>query len=170
MRERDVCMRETRYNNSAAVRYALRWATSRNPQFYDYSAIGGDCTSFASQCVYAGSGGMNYTPTFGWYYISANDKSPSWSGVEYFYNFMTSNSGTGPFAEEVPLETLRPGDIIQLARNERFYHTLVLTMDKSDMFGREYYVSAHDTDAYMRNLNTYDFEPLRGIHILGVRR
>lgn len=163
-------MREMRYNNSAAVQYATRWAMSGNPRFYDYSAIGGDCTSFASQCVYAGSGVMNYTPTFGWYYISANDKSPSWSGVEYFYNFMTSNNGIGPFGAETALELLKPGDIIQLARNGRFYHTLVLTMVKSSGTEREYYISAHDTDAYMRNLDTYDFETLRGIHIIGVRK
>lgn len=163
-------MRETGYNNAAAVQYAQRWATSRNSDFYDYSEIGGDCTSFASQCVYAGCGIMNYTPTFGWYYISPDNKSPSWSGVQYFYNFMTTNDGAGPYAEEAPLDALVHGDIIQLARNNSFYHTLVLTMIKYDGGEREYYVSAHDVDAYRRNLATYSYEILRGIHMLGARR
>ena len=76
------------YNRRAAVAYANRWALSRNPEYFDYSGIGGDCTSFASQTVYAGTGVMNYTGDTGWYYINANDKSPSWTGVDYFYNFI----------------------------------------------------------------------------------
>ena len=158
------------YNRSEAVRYALRWALARNPDYYDFADIGGDCTSFASQCVYAGCGVMNYTPTFGWYYISGNDKSPSWSGVEYFYNFITTNESTGPFGEDSSLSQLLPGDIIQLGdRNGRFYHTLVLTMIKTLRGMRNYYICAHNNDAFQRNLNTYNFSNIRGIHILGAR-
>ena len=57
------------YNRKAAVAYAHHWACSRNPRFYDYENIGGDCTNFASQCLYAGTDIMNFTPVFGWYYI-----------------------------------------------------------------------------------------------------
>lgn len=46
------------YNRRAAVAYAHKWAYSRNPAFYDFSEIGGDCTNFASQCLYAGTGIM----------------------------------------------------------------------------------------------------------------
>ena len=77
------------YDRAAAVRYAHIWAYGRNPRYYDYEGIGGDCTNFASQCIYAGAGVMNYTPTFGWYYINANDKAPAWTGVEYLYNLLT---------------------------------------------------------------------------------
>ena len=48
------------YNRQKAVAYARRWALGRNPEFYDYNEIGGDCTNFVSQCVYAGIGIMNY--------------------------------------------------------------------------------------------------------------
>ncbi len=163
-------MPEIEYNRSEAVRYALRWALARNPAYYDFADVGGDCTSFASQCVFAGTSVMNYTPTFGWYYISGNDKSPSWSGVEYFYDFMVNNESTGPYAEVAPLENLLPGDIIQLGnQNGRFYHTLVLTMIKSVRGRRNYYICAHDNDAFQRNLNTYNYANIRGIHILGAR-
>ena len=163
-------MPEIEYNRSEAVRYALRWALARNPDYYDYADVGGDCTSFASQSVYAGCGVMNYTPTFGWYYINANNKSPSRSGVQYFYDFMTTNQGEGPFAEDQPLEGLLPGDIIQLANSRgEFYHSLVLTMIRSVRGVRNYYVCAHNNDAFQRNLNTYRYATLRGIHILGAR-
>ena len=65
-------MRFALYDRRAAVLYAHRWAYGRNPAFYDYEGLGGDCTNFASQCIYAGSGVMNFTPTFGWYYIDSN--------------------------------------------------------------------------------------------------
>src|SRR5699024_7748176 len=60
------------YERAAAVAYAHRWAYGRNPDFYNYDTVGGDCTNFASQCLLAGGGAMNFTPDFGWYYITAN--------------------------------------------------------------------------------------------------
>ena len=88
------------YDRVAAVAYAHRWAFSRNPRFYDYEEIGGDCTNFASQCLYAGSRVMNYTPVYGWYYINANEKAPAWTGVEYFrfYPAQFQRRGLWPYA------------------------------------------------------------------------
>ena len=50
---------ETGYDRRRAVEYALRWALSRNPEYYDFEDIGGDCTNFVSQCLFAGCGVMN---------------------------------------------------------------------------------------------------------------
>ena len=33
------------YDRAHAVAYARRWALSRNPLFYDFTGIGGDCTN-----------------------------------------------------------------------------------------------------------------------------
>ena len=60
-------MKETGYRREAAVEYAKKWAMGRNPRYLDFENFGGDCTNFASQCIYAGSGIMNYTPVMGWY-------------------------------------------------------------------------------------------------------
>ena len=49
-------MREYEYDRNAAVAYARKWALGRNPAFYDFSNIGGDCTNFASQCIYVMDG------------------------------------------------------------------------------------------------------------------
>lgn len=92
------------------VLYAHQWAYGRNPAFYDYENVGGDCTNFASQCVFAGSGVMNFTPDFGWYYIDANQKSPSWTGVPYFWNFMTRQApSVGRWPSPAPWRTCSPG-------------------------------------------------------------
>jgi hypothetical protein len=76
-------MRERGYDRESAVQYARRWALGRNPAYYDFENIGGDCTNFVSQCLYAGAGIMNYTPVYGWYFNSLSDRTASWSGVEY---------------------------------------------------------------------------------------
>ena len=39
------------YDRQKAVDYALTWALDRNPKFYDFSSLGGDCTNFISQCI-----------------------------------------------------------------------------------------------------------------------
>ena len=159
-------MNEREYNREAAIAYAKKWAYGRNPAFYDFSRIGGDCTNFASQCIFAGAGIMNYTPVTGWFYRSANDRTASWTGVEYLYNFLTQNEGAGPYAEEVPLFELQIGDIVQLGRaTGDFYHSPVVVG-----FNRgEILVAAHTFDVYGKRLSSYTFERSRGIHILKVR-
>ena len=84
-------LKEIGYQREAVLEYAKRWAKGRNPRYLDFEHLGGDCTNFASQCIYAGSGVMNYTPTMGWYYSSGSNRSPSWTGVVYLYNFLTGN-------------------------------------------------------------------------------
>ena len=41
----DDMLIEIGYDRRAAVRYALDWAFARNPRFYDFEDIGGDCTN-----------------------------------------------------------------------------------------------------------------------------
>lgn len=166
-------LRLTPYDRKAAVSYAHRWAYGRNPSFYDYEKIGGDCTNFASQCVYAGSGVMNYTPTFGWYYIDANNKAPAWTGVPYFRNFMTREEpSVGPVAEEVPMARILPGDVIQLSFDgQSFQHSpVVVALTGPPTQPENILLAAHSYDADNRPLNTYDYQLIRFLHFLGVYR
>ena len=158
-------MKTLPYNRTSAVDYARKWALDRNPAYYDFEEIGGDCTNFASQCIYAGSGVMNYTPVMGWYYNSAYDRTPSWSGVEYLYNFLTSNQSVGPYAREVSAEEAMPGDIVQLGTAwGDFYHSPVITVIAPTIL-----VCAHTYDAYDRSLSSYIYDKVRFLHIEGVR-
>ena len=157
------------YNRQAAVAYAHRWAYGRNPRFYDYEDIGGDCTNFASQCLFAGTGVMNYTPTFGWYYITGNDKAPAWTGVPYFFNFMTRQQvSPGPVGIEAPPELLLPGDFVQLRfSNDRYGHTPVIVETGDPPSVSNILVAAHSQDADYRPLDSYFYQEIRFIHIQG---
>ena len=55
-------MQKIPYDRNAAVAYAKEWALGRNPAYYNFDGIGGDCTNFASQSIFAGAKVMNYTP------------------------------------------------------------------------------------------------------------
>lgn len=160
------------YDRGAAVRYAHRWAYGRDPRFYDYEAIGGDCTNFASQCIYAGALVMNFTPTFGWYYRTANDKAPAWTGVEYLYNFLTRHEpSVGPFAAETTLDRLRAGDIVQLSFDgSGWQHSPVVVSADHPRSYADVLVAAHSQDADDRPLSTYEFSRVRFLHIEGVYR
>jgi len=37
-----------KYDREAAVAYAREWALLRNPNYYDFEEIGGDCTKVQS--------------------------------------------------------------------------------------------------------------------------
>lgn len=154
------------FNSSTAISYARKWAFSRNPDYYNFDAIGGDCTNFISQCVYAGGGIMNYTRDVGWYYNSLSDRAAAWTGVEQLYRFLMPNRGAGPFAETVPLNAARAGDIIQLGSADgAFYHSCLVVGTVNGIP----HIAAHTNDAYDLPLTAYSFDRSRCIHIIGVR-
>ncbi|NLW48026.1 MAG: amidase domain-containing protein [Firmicutes bacterium] len=158
------------YNREAAVNYATKWALVRNPKFYDYSKIGGDCANFASQVLLAGGASMNYDPVQGWYYIDPNQKSPSWTGVNFLYSFLVTNQTKGPFGINTNSDGVASGDLIQLSYDEgpSFNHTLIITHLEPNNSLNGIYVSAHSIDRYNANLvKTYSWKQIRFIHILG---
>ncbi len=158
-------MREIPYNRDAAVAYARRWAMDRNPAYYDFENIGGDCTNFASQSIYAGAGVMNFTPIMGWYYRSSYDRTASWTGVEYLYNFLVNNKSVGPYGHIVSQKEVRAGDIVQFGKKGgRFYHSPVITSVTPTIL-----VAAHTFDALDKPLSSYTYDVARFIHIDGVR-
>ena len=116
---------------------------------------------------------MNFTPEVGWYYLNANDRTASWTGVEYFYRFLTENTvnpignGEGPFAEEVSLQELRIGDFVQLGGEDGFYHTLISVGFQSNGVPL---MAAHSRDTYARPLTSWIFQRLRCIHVLAARK
>lgn len=158
-------MKVKEYNRKKAIEYASKWAYKRNPRYYNFDSVGGDCTSFISQCIYAGCNTMNYKKHIGWYYNSASDRTASWSGVEYLYNFLSTNKGVGPRAIKTDINNLQIGDIIQLKfLNDRFSHSLII-VDKIGNSLDNIYIATHTEDSYHRKVSTYNFQDIRFLHI-----
>ena len=158
-------MKSKEYNRKKVVEYATKWAYKRNPKYYNFDNVGGDCTSFISQCIYSGAGIMNYKKHIGWYYNSSTDRTASWSGVEFLYNFLIKNKDVGPKGEIVDINNLQVGDIIQLKLlEERFSHSLVI-VDKKGNGLDDIYIATHTQDVLYRAVSTYNFKDIRFIHI-----
>ena len=158
------------YVRSEAVRYAHQWAFSRNPAYYNYDLLGGDCTNFVSQCIYHGAKVMDFTPDFGWFYLDANRKSPSWTGVDFLRNYLLDKRERhGPFAVESSPEQILPGDVIQMSfSGHAFQHTSVVVEAGLISRPENIFIAAHSIDSDFRPINTYQYKYISFLHILGV--
>ena len=152
------------YNRLKAVEYAYRWWDKRNPLFYNFDDLGGDCTNFVSQCLYFGGIPMNFAE-MGWFYSNLNLRAPAWTGVDEFFSFATSNnSGTGVKVKQIIKNQIQIGDVIQLqllGENE-FHHSLFVTQ----IYNGEIFVTCHTADAKDRLLDLYNAEKIRYLKVL----
>ncbi len=163
-------MKQVVYNKNKAIEYARKWAYSRNPKYYNFDLIGGDCTNFVSQCIFEGCPIMNVTKDIGWYYKNGNDKSPSWTGVQFLYNFLTKNYSVGPYGKQAEMKEVQEGDIVQLSFNSQYFsHSLIVTkVEKVGMLDG-IRVASHTEDNFNKKLNEYNFQKIRFVHIEGGR-
>lgn len=163
-------MRIKEYDRKSAIEYAKKWAYLRNPKYYNFDPVGGDCTSFASQCIYEGSKVMNYDKQKGWYYINGNNKSPSWTGVEFLYKFLVDNKGIGPFGKIVDINDIELGDIAQISFDgKKFAHSLVIIEIGNIPRLDNILIAAHTFDTLNKQISEYNYKKIRFIHINEVR-
>ena len=114
---------------------------------------------------------MNYKPALGWYYTNLNDRTPSWTGVEFLCNFLVENTGVGPFAELTDITEAQPGDIIQLKFDKDiFQHSPVVVKTGRVPSPSNIFIAAHTYDIDYKLLGSYSYKELRCLHILGVRK
>ncbi|RKD32570.1 amidase domain-containing protein [Thermohalobacter berrensis] len=159
------------YDRNKAYNYAKRWSFDRNPKYYDFEHLGGDCTNFISQVLHAGGCPMNYKKWTGWYYKNLNERSPSWTGVNFLYEFLINNSERGPIAEKGDINKLQIGDIIQLDfdGDGSFEHSLVVVKINKPISLDNIFISTHTYDRFNYPLSNYTYSDIRFIHILGYK-
>ncbi|MDF2672138.1 MAG: methylase [Clostridiales bacterium] len=133
---------QNNYIRGAAVKYAVNYAIKPNPH-YRYFAVhgdgGGDCSSFISQCLYAGGAQMIYDQLRPWWYntngtalINKHTWSLSWSVANSLYwclKLRGKSSLVGLKGIEVQnIEALELGDIIQYENySGAIYHSAIIT-------------------------------------------
>ena len=156
------------YDRISAINYAQKWALSRNPQYYNFDSVGGDCTSFVSQCLFAGSKKMNYNHVNGWYYNNGYDKSPSWSGVEFLYKFLIKNKSYGPRGQKLSQTEIMPGDIAQLSFDGITFEHSLFIINVNGPSLNNIAVATHTYDVLGKKIGEYNFLKVRFIHIENV--
>lgn len=143
------------YDRVAAVQYARQWALSRNPKFQDYEDWGGNCTNYISQCVNAGGVPMDH---YGdnimkqWYWYSDKKRTPSWTAAQPFFEYFTKNNNDntdnfGVYAAEAGYDEMELGDIVQLIKDGKAYHTMIIT---------GILLNGDKINDYLESQNTYD--------------
>ncbi len=159
------------YNRGAAYNYAKRWAYDRNPKYYDFENIGGDCTNFASQVIHAGGCPMNNTKWAGWYYYNLNNRAPAWTSVEFLFNYLTNNTGRGPIATVSTINDIEVGDIAQLnfGYDDKFDHSPVIVRIEEPRKPANIFIATHTYDRFDYPLSKYNYVDIRFIHILGYK-
>lgn len=158
-----------KYDRTKASLYAQKYALTKNAEYFDYTNIGGNCTNYCSQCLFAGANKMNFSLN-GWYYMSPSNTSVSWANVEPFYNFLTTNKKEGPFASESSFEMCEVGDFIQLKFKQKqvYSHCLIITKINSKT-PNGIIVCANSRDILNKPLSFFNYEKMRILHILGYR-
>ena len=156
------------YDRDKAVAYAHKWAYGRNPAYADFSAMGGDCTNFLSQCLHAGGLPMVYRPVTGWCYASLSYRSPAWTGVQPFYDFMTGRQKNPPYARDAVLADMQPGDVIQLSFDggNRFSHGFFVVEVGSPLSENTILGATHTENSDNRPLSHWIGAVYRCLHIL----
>lgn len=155
------------YARQKAIEYAYFWWNKRNPEFYNFDNLGGDCTNFVSQCLFFGGIEMDFK-AYGWFYEGIDFRSPSWTGVEEFFDFATNNvSSKGVRAKLTDISQIETGDVIQLSQNDGgFHHTLLVTKIVGEKSLQNILVTCHTFDAKDKSLSSYFFKKIRFLKIL----
>ncbi|MFA5562144.1 MAG: amidase domain-containing protein [Eubacteriales bacterium] len=155
------------YHRDHAAEYAARRSLTRNPLYAGEAERGEGGANFVSQCLYAGSCTMNFTPVLGWYYLSESAYTDSWVRVETLYRFLLCNGGPGPFGRRAAMEELAVGDVIFLGRNGEGYFQAVLVVGDE---GEAPLVATHGEDVFSVPLDRYRYDYAGLVRIEGVRQ
>ena len=107
------------FNILEACTYAEKYALKANPDYKSFDGIGGDCTNFISQILYAG--GVNKTNTWKPY-------TNPWVRVEEIYSYLTTQN----LATKLPNDkSLSKGCLIQFYTPQigKFFHNGFITYE-----------------------------------------
>lgn len=166
------------YDAALALEYAKSYATVRNPQWPDYSSLGGNCQNFVSQSLYASGIPMDLSGDYVWKWFdeqpdqttSASGRAASWTGVDEFMTYAANNTGYGLSASvDAGFNQGSIGDLIVLGDDDSWNHVVMISDIIQDDHGQtiDYYVMSNTTDLSHYPLSCYGYPNMLLIHING---
>ncbi|MBQ3604281.1 MAG: amidase domain-containing protein [Clostridia bacterium] len=174
--------RTSTLNHQAIVDWATANCNKNTPSsgngtvpYYDFSEITGsyDCTNFVSHALLAGGATVNDTgnsgiSSSGWYYRSLSNRSSAWSGVDQFYNYMSTSTASNKatainniFQYTYNGAYWGLGSVLQIDYNSNsgYEHSTIITKETKSSDGtRSYaYITSRTSDSsYHKNAAVAD--------------
>jgi len=138
------------YDRAAAYDYLMAYCDERNPAWYAYDDVGGNCMNFGSQVLLAGGIPKDEKGDEEWYWDGQNDLDLSWINVGRFYDYCRDNEGFGLVADtEAGYYTGEVGDVLIVGFAGDHRHTTVISHVVKDESG--------DTVDYLISCNTTNY-------------
>ena len=139
------------YDRAAAYDYLMAYCDERNPAWYAYDEVGGNCMNFGSQVLLAGGIPEDEKGDEEWYWDGQNDLDLSWINVGRFYDYCRDNEGFGLVADtEAGYYTGEVGDVLIVGFAGDHRHTTVISHVVKDESG--------DTVDYLISCNTTNYK------------
>lgn len=168
------------YNREAAMEYSDEWIGKRNDRWAYYDNYGGNCNNYASQVLHAGGIPMDISGPISlqwkWYGDWLNEeqttagRSPAWSGVEEFYEYLLYNRWYGPMVDlGAGYFEGEPGDLLQFGAIGDWKHTVVISEVVKDENGEiiDYLINSNTADRRNFPAMAYVYTDHRLIRVLG---
>lgn len=172
------------YDRNKAVAYASKWVSPdralRNPKWFVYDDMGGNCNNYISQCLFAGGIPMDiYGPMdfqWKWYSDMVNPKqvsrgrAPAWTGVNEFYTYCRKNTGFGLVSSaDSNFYSGEKGDIIFYGTEDNWHHAVIITDIVKDNKGHpiDYLINSNTTDRINYPVSAYSYSNMRLVKVLG---
>ena len=162
------------YNREAAVSYAIKYALETNTKYKYFQLInniGGDCTNFVSQCLYAGGAPMDYNNVRPWWYNSGQ-ASICWAVSHSLFWYLKVNLSLNrnkiKGLEVEDISKLEIGDIIFYENHKNIiFHSAIVTSFTESPDNKEPLISQHTFDLLNGPyLKSYDFKKVHFIKII----
>jgi len=150
-----------KYQRQAAFGYAKKWWAARNPHYKDYSASGGDCANFVSQCLIAGGLSLHKgTDGSGYGVYPDVDRPTSYSNGTIPYcdyldlHLRNYQNTTVIYVEDTNVsipDIIDIGDVLIFGNKtgDKYKHAMIVVWVGSNDIG----LAAHTTDVWNKSFN-----------------
>lgn len=158
------------YDRAAAYDYLMAYCDERNPRWYAYDDVGGNCMNFGSQVLLAGGIPEDERGDEEWYWDGQNDLDLSWINVGHFYDYCRDNEGYGLVADtEAGYYTGEVGDVVIVGFAGDHRHTTVISHVVEDEAGNvvDYLITCNTTNYKDFPVSAYYYTFHRLIKIFG---
>lgn len=165
------------YDRKKAVEYNYKYITKRNPDYFAFDGIGGNCQNLVSQSLHAGGIPFDLSGDYKWKsYTSevdetsdAKGRTSSWTGTQNFYDYVKHNDKKGICADsDINMFYAEIGDVGHVGYVDFSHAVLVVELIK-DKDGNviDFLINANSVNVKDFPFMAYIYPNKRVIKILG---